>query len=48
MTAIRNLLFFPPLNLRVFLKSCRFFETVFGKFLPGTGAFLAVKAERRL
>jgi ubiquinone/menaquinone biosynthesis C-methylase UbiE len=48
MTAIRNLLFFPPVNRRAFLKNCRFFETTFGKFLPGTGAFLVIKAERRL
>ncbi len=47
MMAVRNLLFFPPLNRRAFLKSCRLFETVFGKFFPGTGAFLVIKAERR-
>lgn len=45
--AVRALLYFPPIPSRMFLKSYRFFEAVLGKLLPGTGAFIAVRAERR-
>ncbi|MBI3596744.1 MAG: class I SAM-dependent methyltransferase [Nitrospirae bacterium] len=46
-SAIRTLLYFPPVPFRTFLKSYLFFEVVIKKMLPGTGAFLAIKAERR-
>ncbi len=46
-SAVRFLLYFPPVDLRVFLKSYRFFEAVVKRLLPGTGAFIAMRAERR-
>lgn len=45
--AARMLLYFPPWNQRAVLKAYRFFETVVKKTLPGTGAFIAIKAERK-
>jgi ubiquinone/menaquinone biosynthesis C-methylase UbiE len=44
---MRTVLYFPPINRKTFLKSYRFFETGLSKMLPGTGAFLAVRAKRR-
>ena len=46
-SAVRVLLYFPPINLKTFLKRYRFFETVMRRLLPGAGAFIAVKATRR-
>ncbi len=46
-SAARTLLYFPPWNRKGVLKAYRFFETVVKKTLPGTGAFIAIKAERR-
>lgn len=46
-SAVRILFHFPPINRMTFLRSYRFFETVLSKILPGTGAFLAIKARRR-
>jgi SAM-dependent methyltransferase len=45
--AVRTLLYFPPIPSRTFLKSYLFFEVVIKKLLPGTGAFIAIRAERR-
>jgi len=44
---VHTLLYFPPIPFRTFLKSYRFFEVVIKKLLPGTGAFIAMRAERR-
>jgi ubiquinone/menaquinone biosynthesis C-methylase UbiE len=44
---MRTVLYFPPINRKTFLKRYRFFETGLSKMLPGTGAFLAVRAKRR-
>jgi ubiquinone/menaquinone biosynthesis C-methylase UbiE len=44
---VRTLLYFPPIPSRTFLKSYRFFEVVIKKLLPGTGAFMVIKAEKR-
>ncbi|TAK05895.1 MAG: methyltransferase domain-containing protein [Candidatus Manganitrophaceae bacterium] len=44
--AARMLLYFPPWNQRAVLKTYRLFETVGKKALPGTGAFIAIKAEK--
>jgi ubiquinone/menaquinone biosynthesis C-methylase UbiE len=46
-STVRTLLYFPPIPSRAFLKSYRFFEVVIKKLLPGTGAFIAMRAERR-
>jgi ubiquinone/menaquinone biosynthesis C-methylase UbiE len=46
-STVRTLLYFPPIPSRTFLKSYRFFEVVIKKLLPGTGAFIAMRAERR-
>jgi ubiquinone/menaquinone biosynthesis C-methylase UbiE len=40
------LLHFPPINRERFLKYYPFFEAALKKILPGTGAFLAMKAKR--
>lgn len=40
------LLYFPPINLRWFLKSYCIFEGTLKKVLPASGAFIAVKAVR--
>ncbi len=45
--AAQALLYFPPINLQAFLKGARFMERVIKKFLPGTGAFIVLRAERR-
>jgi ubiquinone/menaquinone biosynthesis C-methylase UbiE len=45
--AVQVLLYFPPINLQAFLKGARFMERVIKKFLPGTGAFIVLRAERR-
>ena len=45
--AVGALLYFPPIPSRTFLKSYRFFEVVIKKLLPGTGAFIIMRAERR-
>ena len=45
--AARTLLYFPPWNQKAVLKAYRLFETVGEKALPGTGAFIAIKAEKR-
>lgn len=46
-SAARTLLYFPPWNQKAVLKLYRFFETVGKKAFPGTGAFIAMKAEKR-
>jgi ubiquinone/menaquinone biosynthesis C-methylase UbiE len=46
-SAARTLLYFPPIPSRTFLKRYRFFDVVLKKLLPGTGAFIAMRAERR-
>lgn len=45
--AVRTLLYFPPIPSRTLLRSYRFFEVVIKNLLPGTGAFIAMRAERR-
>jgi ubiquinone/menaquinone biosynthesis C-methylase UbiE len=45
--AAQALLYFPPINLQAFLKGARFMERMIKKFLPGTGAFIVLRAERR-
>ncbi|MEW6325628.1 MAG: methyltransferase domain-containing protein [Nitrospirota bacterium] len=47
LNAVRLLLYFPPIPSRTFLKRYRFFEVVLKKLLPGTGAFIVLRAERR-
>ncbi|WP_238339216.1 class I SAM-dependent methyltransferase [Candidatus Manganitrophus noduliformans] len=44
--ATRILLHFPPVPSRTFLKGYRLFEVILKKLAPGTGAFIAMKAER--
>jgi hypothetical protein len=44
--AIFNLAEMKPINLKTFLKGYRFFEAVIKRILPGTGAFIAMKANR--
>lgn len=44
--ATRILLHFPPVPSRTFLKGYRLFEVILRKLAPGTGAFIAMKAER--
>ena len=39
-------IFFPPLNSKVLLKTIRWFETEGKRFMPGSGAFLAVRADK--
>ncbi len=46
-SAARTLLYFPPWNQKAVLKAYHFFETVGEKTLPGAGAFIAMKAEKR-
>lgn len=45
--AVQVLLYFPPINLQAFLKGARFMERVIKKVLPGTGAFIVLRAEKR-
>jgi ubiquinone/menaquinone biosynthesis C-methylase UbiE len=45
--AARTLIYFPPWNQKAVLKAYRFFEAVGKKALPGTGAFIALKAEKK-
>ena len=46
-TAVRILLHFPPIHLKTILRHYRFFETVIKRILPGGGAFIAIKAEKK-
>ena len=47
LSAVRSLLYFPPIYSR-FLNHYRLFEAIIKRILPGTGALLVIKAERRL
>jgi ubiquinone/menaquinone biosynthesis C-methylase UbiE len=41
-------LYFPPINQKTFLKYHRLLEGILKRFLPGTGAFIAIKGEKPL
>lgn len=46
-TARRTLLYFPPLNSRLFLSRHHWFERAGGRLFPGGGAFIAVTGVKR-
>jgi len=43
----RTLLFFPPVNSKLILKRSQWFEASGARLVPGGGAFLAVRANKR-
>jgi ubiquinone/menaquinone biosynthesis C-methylase UbiE len=45
-SAVRILLYFPPINQETFLKNYRFFETLMKRLFSCAGAFIAARAEQ--